>query len=56
MSPTLKRQAELFFKDLALGQIESHEILLATLEVIRELAESELQLLKALEVSGIGHS
>ncbi len=50
MSPVLRRQAALFFRDLAKGHIESHEILIATLDVLRELAESEISLIKAMEV------
>lgn len=54
MSPTLRRQAALFFKDLAQGHIESIEILIASLDVLKELAESELSLIKAMEVLGNG--
>ena len=50
MSPTLRRQAALFFRDLAQGHIQSIEILIASLDVIKELAESELSLIKTMEV------
>lgn len=49
MSPYLKQQAGLLFKDLATGQISSYEVLIAALDLIRELAESEHKLMQALD-------
>jgi hypothetical protein len=49
LSPLLKHQAGLLFKDLAFGHIKSHDILIASLDLLRTMAESEMELLTALD-------
>jgi hypothetical protein len=49
LSPLIKHQAGLLFKDLALGHIKSHDILIASLDLLRAMAERELELLIALD-------
>lgn len=49
MSPLLRHQAGLLLKDLAQGHIQSHDILIASLDLLRMMAESEQELLIALE-------